>query len=224
MKEALGSRIASYVTDKQVIGIGTGSTVDVAISFIGERIKQENLEVYALVTSVATSLKCEQVGIKVLDPLSHKDNVEFCFDGADEVDSRGRAIKGKGAALLLEKIVASRADKFIIIADETKFVQNLGQKTKVPIEIVPESFHYCVKELRQFGAREVNLRLGGSAKYGPVVTDKGNFIIDVNFNSIEDNLEKELKKIVGVIESGLFLCQTSEILLGFADRVECITC
>ena len=211
--EALGREIALQINNNQVIGIGTGSTADCAVQAIGERIKNEKLSVFGITTSKASSFKCAKARITVLDPLSFEGKLDFGFDGADEIDPQGRVLKGRGAAMLMEKIVAKRCRKYFIIADESKIVGTLGEKFPVPIEIIAEAVGVVKDALYDLGAKEITLRDSTHGKYGPVITDAGNIILDVKFNAVRDNLEKEIKSIVGVVESGLFLGYANEILI-----------
>ncbi|NMC63255.1 MAG: ribose 5-phosphate isomerase A [SAR324 cluster bacterium] len=210
-RELLGREIASRLKDGDVIGVGTGSTVDVAISAIGERIRRESLSISAYTTSLESIRRCCEVGIKVLDSYGGS-QIAWGFDGADAVDENLRAIKGGGGALLREKILASRCKEFIIIADEGKLVSNIAQKFLVPVEIIPEAFSVVEPILSKLGAREINIRKA-SGQYGPVTTLNGNIILDARFTEITDSLEKDIKNITGVVENGLFLTQVTELIV-----------
>ncbi len=211
MKELVAAEIAKRVTDRSVIGVGTGSTVDLAIHAIGQRIKKEGLLVSCVVSSVDSANQCSAAGITVLSPFS---NVEIAwgFDGADEVDPKLRLIKGRGGAMLQEKILAKRCKDFVIIVDESKLVKNLGEKFPVPVEIIPEAQEIVINALKKLGAVEVTLRTG-SGKHGAVITEKGNCILDVKFKSIPDTMEQDIKSIVGVVDSGLFFGYATEVLV-----------
>lgn len=220
MKEELGKEIAKRVKDGDVIGIGTGSTADCAIKSIGERIKNEGISVKGLTTSLASALLCAEYNIDVLDPLSFDSSLDWGFDGADEVDPKGRLIKGRGGAMLMEKIVASRCKKYIIIVDESKIVKKLGDKCAIPVEIIPQSIHPVKNALRKLGAKEVILRFSTQGKYGPVISDAGNIILDVKFSEIPDSLEDKIKQIPGVVDSGLFLKYANEVLIYKKTEIE----
>lgn len=218
MREQLGREIASRVHDGDVIGVGTGTTVDVAINAIGERIKKEKLRVSCLTTSYESAWFCTQIGITVLDN-SYSEMLAWGFDGADAIDSKLRAIKGKGGALLPEKILACRCKEFVIIVDEKKCTENIAAKSIIPVEIIPSAVSIVEPKLRSLGATEITVRKS-PGKRGPVITDHGNILLDVQFPSIPDSLEEDIKKITGVVESGLFLTQVSEVLIAYPDRVE----
>ena len=145
-------------------------------------------------------------------------DIDIAFDGADEVDTQVNAIKGGGACLFQEKLVAFSAKQFILVADFRKKSSNLGiQWTKgVPIEVVPSSYVYVENQLKKLGAENITLRQGGSAKAGPVITDNNNFLIDAHFGVIQDpaKLHEQLINIIGVVETGLFLEHPSKAYIG----------
>ena len=140
------------------------------------------------------------------------------FDGADQVTKAKWAIKGKGGAMLQEKILAKRCKEFIIIVDETKVVSELGKGCPVPVEVVPEALVLAEEGLKGAGAVEVTVRVG-SGKHGPVITERGNIILDATFPSITEHLEGEVKSIIGVVDSGLFIGYASEVLVAGAQGI-----
>ena len=217
MRKKLGQEIASRVRNGDVIGVGTGSTVDVAIAAIGDRVRNEGLKLCAYTTSFESIRRCHEAGIRVLDSRMGND-VDWGFDGADAVDMKLRAIKGGGGALLREKILACRCRSFVIIADEEKLADNIAAKFTVPVEVVPEALHVVEKALPGLGAVEITLRKS-AGQYGPVITAFGNMILDVRFREVCDSLERDIKAVTGVVENGLFLTQVTELLLGTKDGV-----
>jgi ribose 5-phosphate isomerase A len=136
---------------------------------------------------------------------------DWSFDGADEVDGRQRLIKGRGGAMFSEKLVMSSSRKNYILVDGSKLVDKLGSRFPVPIEVHQNALTYVRMKLMELNAEKVSLRLAGG-KDGPVITENGNFILDAHFNGIGDSLEKEIKGITGVIESGLFIGYSFELL------------
>lgn len=218
MKEVVARELAQRVKHGEVIGVGTGSTVDLALSALGERVKTEGLKVAVIPTSYQSAWKCEKIGLEVIYP-------GFCgalawgFDGADEVDPRNRLIKGRGGAMLQEKILAARCKEFIIIVDETKLVNNLGDRFPIPLEVVPSAISLVERALTKLGATEMFIR-EGNGKHGPVITEAGNIIVDVRFKVIGDDMESELKKLLGVVETGLFFGYASEIWVARKGEVE----
>ena len=136
---------------------------------------------------------------------------DWCFDGADEVDNDNWMIKGRGAAMFKEKLNIKTAEKTYILIDDSKLVNKLGTNFPVPVEIYPETINYVMEELYKIGANKQTLRMA-LKKDGPVITENGNFIIDVNFENITQDLEKKLKNITGVVETGLFIGYNVEII------------
>lgn len=217
MKEKVAEAIAQQVKDGDVLGIGTGSTVDLAIAAIGKRIAAEKLTVSALTTSIESVWACEQHGIRVLNSL-HSGELDWGFDGADEVDPQLRLIKGKGGALFQEKIVASLCRRFIAIVDSSKLVERLGEKMPVPVEFVPRARVLVERSLKKLGAREISLRQA-TGKHGAVITEQGNLIFDVRFEQIGQSLESDIKNITGVLESGIFSACADEVLIADAAGI-----
>lgn len=218
MKELVAAEIAKRVKSGDVLGVGTGSTVDLAIDAIALRVKKEKLNVAVVSSSRESAVRCESAGLTVLSPFSAA-TISWGFDGADEVDPKLRLIKGRGAALLAEKILAKKCNHFVVIVDDSKLVKKLGEKFPVPVEIIPDAQRIVEPELKKLGAQEIKLR-EGSGKHGAVITERGNIILDVRFSNIDDLLEGKLKQIVGVVESGIFTNYCSEVLVASASGVK----
>ena len=189
------------------IGLGTGSTAIPAVKHLAKRINDGTLkDIKAVVTSFGTQNLCEELNIPVY---SMNDKVIGChldlaIDGADEVDPDNNVIKGGGAALLREKIVAYNSTLFVVVADSTKIVDSLGTKFPLPVEIVGEARVPVEKALNSIGA-ECVLR-EGVRKCGPVITDNGNQILDILWKSPVNpaEMEDKINSIVGVVENGFF--------------------
>ncbi|GAB6119856.1 ribose 5-phosphate isomerase A [Dysgonomonas termitidis] len=201
-KEKVAKEIAAKMKDGQIIGVGSGSTVYLALIAIAERIKKDSLHIQVIPSSLEISMTCIQLGIPQTTLLDKKP--DWTFDGADEVDPERNLIKGRGGAMFKEKLLICNSSETYIIVDESKFVTQLGSKFPVPVEVFPISLLYAEKELGALGAREISLRMA-KGKDGPVITENGNFILDAWFDSIESSLERDIKSITGVIESGLFI-------------------
>jgi ribose 5-phosphate isomerase A len=223
LKSLLGNHLSQYLKDGQRIGVGTGSTVSAVLSSLASSIKQNNLKVTFLPTSYQSASTCSQYGLTVVDPLSFQGKLDWAFDGADEVDPTLRLIKGKGGAMLREKIVASRALEFTVIVDESKLVSSLGERTAVPVEIIPESLPTVQETLLSIGASKVLLRDGLPGKHGPIITERGNLVLDASFSPIDDELESKIKLIPGVVESGLFTNQATSVLVSSPTGVKILT-
>lgn len=221
MKELVAKEVARRVNNEDVLGIGTGSTVDAAIKAIGDRIKNEGLCVYAVPTSYQTVVTCQNQGIHVLSPL-YQGRLNWGFDGADEVDPSLQLIKGRGGAMLQEKILACKCDQFIVIVDSNKLVKHLGERFPVPIEVVPSAMGHVTERLMKLGATSISHRRS-EVTYGLAVTEAGNVIFDVAFKEIRPSFEKEIKDIVGVVEHGLFIDYADEVLVATGSGILSLT-
>ena len=208
-KKKVAEKIADKVQDNQIIGFGSGSTSYLATIAIADKIKKENLQIVAIPTSFEIKMLCAYLEIPTTT-LSEK-KPDWSFDGADEVDKNNWLIKGKGGAMFKEKLNIANSPITYILIDSSKRVNNLGEKTKVPVEIYPDAINYVKDELIKLEAEEIVLRQAIN-KAGPIITENGNLIIDVKFNNITEKLEKAIKAIPGVIENGLFIGYNVEII------------
>ena len=183
-----------------IIGLGSGSTAEWAVRKIGELVK-DGLSIQAVASSVKTEKLAIEVGIPIID-FKSIDRIDLTIDGADEVDDHGHLIKGGGGALLREKILAYNSKRFIVIIDESKRVQHLGQ-FDLPVEIIPFAADIILKRLKETGTNPV-LRYLNHEKF---ITDNGNYIADCNFYPIKDPeaLNIQLHQIPGVVETGIFI-------------------
>ena len=202
MKALVAKALADRVQDGDLVGLGSGSTVEMALAEIGKRISSENIRVRGVATSFITAQIAAEAGIEVMSSFAGL-TLDWAFDGADEVDPKFRMIKGRGAALLSEKIVARCARKLVIIVSEEKLVDTLGSVHLLPIEVIPEAASYVREELSKRGATEVVLR-AAEKKCGPVITEHNNVLFDVRFPELYEGIEDELTTIVGVVETGSF--------------------
>ncbi|MGN0729490.1 ribose-5-phosphate isomerase RpiA [Treponema sp.] len=189
------------------IGLGTGSTAMPAVRRLAQRISDGTLsDVKAVATSFQTTLACEELGIQVctLNDRAVGGSLDLAIDGADEIDRENNLIKGGGAALLREKIIAYNSLHFAVVADSSKDVPSLGTGFALPVEIIAEARVPVMRELEKLGA-ECFLR-EGVKKAGPVVTDNGNLIVDCRWKSPVNPSEMEdaIDRITGVVECGFF--------------------
>ncbi|MGL5948527.1 MAG: ribose-5-phosphate isomerase RpiA [Aeromonas sp.] len=202
MKKAAGWAALEFVTPNTLVGVGTGSTVNHfidALATIKDRIQG------AVSSSEASTLRLQNHGIKVFD-LNEVSTLGVYVDGADEINLHGDMIKGGGAALTREKIVAAVAERFVCIIDNTKTVAQLGA-FPVPVEVIPMARAHVARQIAALGGRPV-WREG-------VVTDNGNHILDVHDWRIDDakTLETQLNAIVGVVTNGLFAARGADVVL-----------
>lgn len=208
-KQRIAKKIASKVEDGDVIGFGSGSTSYVTILEIAKKIKNEKINIVAIPTSIEIEMVCEDLKIPVASIRAK--TPDWCFDGADEVDNSNNLIKGRGAAMFREKLNICQSKKTFILIDKSKQVDKLGKKFPVPVECSINSVKYVKSELEKIGAQKVEIRMA-KEKDGPVISENGNIILDTRFNDITENLEKQIKSITGVIESGLFIGYNVEIV------------
>lgn len=214
MKQEVGLAAAAKVKSNSVVGLGTGSTTAYAIEYIGERLKSGDL---TNIVGITTSFQGEVLARKYNIPLTTLDvvdHIDIAIDGADEVDPQKNLIKGGGAAHTQEKLVDSLAAQFIVVVDSNKLVDKLGSTFLLPVEVIPKAVMPVMRRLEQLGGKP-ELRMA-IRKAGPVVTDQGNLVIDVKFDSIDDpaTLEMTINNIPGVLENGLFVGVADLILVG----------
>ena len=217
-KKAAGEAAADLVESDMVVGLGTGSTVAWTIKRLGERMKEEGLEFLGVPTSFQAESLAIECGIH-LTTLNQHPVLDLAIDGADQVDHRLYVIKGGGAAHTREKVVACSARRFVVVADESKYVERLTHP--VPVEALPFALRLVERRLKEMGGKPV-LRLG-RMKDGPVITDNGNFVLDVDFGVIEEpkSLAAGISAIPGVVEHGIF-DNLDELYLARESGVEII--
>lgn len=219
LKQMVGTRAADLVQSGMTVGIGTGSTITFLIQELGQRIKK-GLSIQGVPTSHGTKLLCAEHDIPIVDSMQ-LNYIDLAIDGADEIDPSLNAIKGGGAAHTREKIIASMAKEFVLIADESKLVDSLCAKFPLPVEVIPASLSYAQQCIKQLGGTPI-LR-SALRKDGPVITENGNFILDISFDQVPEDLEildNQLQKIPGLLETGLFLGIAKKALIGCQDTVK----
>ncbi len=218
-ENAANSVITKLIKDGQIIGMGSGSTVEHAAHFLGKRVKNEKLDIMCIPTGTQSELLLIENKIPITGLLEHPE-IDISIDGADEVDPNLNMIKGGGAALTREKIVASSSKNRVFMVDSSKLVKRLGEKSPIPVELVPFSFKLVERKIIELGGLP-KLRIA-ERKLGPVITDNCNFILDVVFSTIDDPgmLEMKLNNIPGVLENGLFVNIADEVYVGYEDKIE----
>ncbi len=212
IKQLLGKRAAQEVQDGMIVGLGTGSTAYWAIEELGAR-QAAGLNFTAVATSVASEEQARGLKIKML-PMAELKKVDITIDGADEVSHGLDLIKGGGGALLREKLVASVSDRLVIIADESKWVEGLG-RFPLPVEVTQFGWEVTASRLSELGCKVCRRLINDS----PFVTDNGNYIMDCQFDKIEDpqRLNTVLNLIPGVVENGLFVGMADLVFIGRGD-------
>ena len=219
-KKIAAEEALNFVYSEMVIGLGTGSTAKIFVDLLSQKYFKENLNIKVLATSSSTELQSKSLGLPItsIDSVNY---VDLTIDGADEVDSDLNLLKGGGGALLQEKIVASYSKKMLVIVDNSKVVTNLG-KFPLPIEIVKFGSKCTQKQIENtllelgYSDFSINLRKENDDYF---VTDEKHFILDLSLKKITDPyiLNKKIKKVVGVVETGLFINMANSVIIGNND-------
>ena len=211
MKKEAGIEAAKLVKSGMIVGLGTGSTVRFLVDELGRRKQEEGLEFTGVTTSRRTQEQAEGYGIKIVN-IDDVDHIDLCIDGADEVDKNFNGIKGGGAALLWEKIVAINSNRIVWIVDASKLVDVIG-KFPLPVEVIPFGAMHVIERMKERGYNPT-LRLDAEGK--PVRTDENNYVVDLHLECIEhpEALADDLINTVGVVEHGLFLHMVDQVIVG----------
>ena len=215
MKQAVAEAAVAQIRDGMVVGLGSGSTAALMIQGLGARLAAGQLhDIVGVTTSFQGEVLAAELGIP-LRALNAIDLIDLAIDGADEVDPSFQLIKGGGACHVQEKLVADRAERFIVVVDSTKLVQRLNLDFLLPVEVLPGAWVQVQSRLKSMGG-VAELRMA-TRKAGPVVTDQGNLVLDVRFEAgISDPiaLERDINNLPGVLENGLFVNLADEVLVG----------
>jgi len=212
-KKAAGLWAAAKVQDGMLVGLGTGSTANYFIEHVAKRIKEDGLKIKAVSSSFSSTLLARKLMIPLI-PIDEVSTLDIYVDGADEVAPDKSLIKGRGAAMVREKLLASACAEFIVVVDESKLVAKLGAKYPVPVEIVPFAYSYPLRRLQDLGGLcQIRQAIG---KDGPVITDQGNLVVDVTFPASVDlcGIDGVLNQIPGVLGHGIFCGLAKKIIVG----------
>ena len=215
MKQIVADAAIKEIENDMILGLGSGSTAALMIKSLADEIHSGKLQ---NIKGVATSFQSEVLALELNIPLidlASVSQIDLAIDGADEVDPGFQLIKGGGACHVREKLVASKANKLLIVVDETKLVQNLNQSFPLPIEVLPNAWKQVQDVILEMNGNST-LRMA-TKKAGPIVTDQGNLILDVLFNDGIKNpkeIEMSINNIPGVLENGLFVDLTDKVLVG----------
>ena len=215
MKQAVADAAVEQIRDGMVLGLGSGSTAALMIRGLGAKLAKGELK---NIVGVPTSFQGEVLAAELKIPLlslNAVDRIDLAIDGADEVDPGFQLIKGGGACHVQEKLVAARADRFVIVVDATKLVDRLNLAFLLPVEVLPGAWRQVKQQLEGMGG-VAELRMA-QRKAGPVVTDQGNLVLDLKMDGgISDpaGLEQAINNVPGVLENGLFVNLADEVLVG----------
>ncbi|MCP9881491.1 ribose-5-phosphate isomerase RpiA [Cyanobium sp. Alchichica 3B3-8F6] len=215
MKQAVATAATEQIRSGMVVGLGSGSTAALMIQALGAKLNSGELtDVVGVTTSFQGEVLAAELGIP-LKSLNAIERIDLAIDGADEVDPSFQLIKGGGACHVQEKLVARRAERFVVVVDATKLVDTLNLGFLLPVEVLPGAWRQVQAELAAMGG-DAQLRMAVK-KAGPVVTDQGNLVLDVKFaGGISDpaGLEAAINNLPGVLENGLFVNITDQVLVG----------
>ncbi len=219
-KQRAGYKAAEFVEDGMRVGLGTGTTAHWLVERLGERVRAEGLRVRCVPTSRRTEEQARGLGLPLVT-LGEVGELDIAIDGADEIGPGLALIKGGGGALLREKLVASAARCFVVIADRSKRVAVLG-RFPLPVEVVQFGWELTARRVSAVVNVEPALRRDAGGE--PFVTDNGNFILDCRCGEIHDpaRTERELKSLAGVVESGLFVNMADSAVLADEEGLEVI--
>jgi len=219
MKQAVAEAAVNEITSNMIVGLGSGSTAAIMIKTLANKIKSGELkEIKGVPTSFQSEVLALELGIPLID-LASVSQIDLAIDGADEVNPNYQLIKGGGACHVREKLVASKANKLLIVVDQTKLVKNLNEVFPLPVEVLPSAWKQVKDQIEEMDAK-CKLRMA-EKKAGPVVTDEGNLILDVLFNggiNKPKEIEMQINNIPGVLENGLFVDLTYKVLVGKVDN------
>ena len=217
-KKNAGEAAVDYIENGMIIGLGSGSTIYWMLKKLGERV-QEGLDIKGIPTSVKTEQLAKAFGIP-LTTFSEVKQIDLAIDGSDEVDKELNLLKGGGGSLVREKIVDAEAKQLIIIVDESKVVSQLGAFA-LPVEVVPFGWEITARNIAEIGC-EVQLRKLGNEVF---VSNNGNYILDCQFPEIDQPklLHDELKRCVGVVETGLFTDMANSVIVATKNGVEILS-
>ncbi|EKW99251.1 ribose-5-phosphate isomerase RpiA [Ligilactobacillus saerimneri] len=217
LKKLVGEKSVEWIEDGMIVGLGTGSTVKFMVDALGKRVQEEGLNIIGVTTSNRTAEQARSLNIP-LKSVDEVDHIDLTIDGADEISADFQGIKGGGAALLFEKIVATNSKQVMWIVDESKLSQQLGS-FPLPVEVIP---YGSQKVFERFEAKGLNPTFRKNADGSMLRTDSQNYIIDLHLKEIADphTLADYLIKQVGVVEHGLFLDMVNTVIVGRQDGPE----
>ena len=218
-KELVAREAARLVQNDMLVGLGTGSTANFFIEELARRMREENLKVRAVSSSVVSAIKARSLGLPLVS-MDQIDRLDLYVDGADEVTPDMTLLKGRGSDLVREKLLARAAEKFIVLVDQSKLVTRIGEKYPIPVEVIPFAWQLTKRSLESLGG-EGDLRPNAS-KDGLAVTSHGSLVLDMTFNPAVDGAElnAQLNATPGVVEHGIFHRLASAVFVAQDGRVE----
>jgi ribose 5-phosphate isomerase A len=218
-KELVAHHAANQVQNGMLVGLGTGSTANYFIEELSRRRNEEGLQVTAVASSVVSTIKAQELGLPLV-AMEHLARIDLYVDGADEVTPDLALLKGRGADLVREKLLARAADRFVVLVDQSKLVSRIGEKYAIPIEIMPFAWQLAKRSLEKIGGQG-GLRQNAS-KDGLAVTSHGSLVLDMTFHPGMDaeTLSQQLNATPGVVEHGIFCGLASTVMLAADGQIE----
>jgi len=218
-KELIAKHAANQVTDGMLVGLGTGSTANCFIEELAHRHREQSLQVTTVSSSVVSAIKAQQLGLPVLgfEQVSH---IDLYVDGADEVSPDLTLLKGQGADLVREKLLATASKQFLVLVESNKLVEHIGQHFPIPIEVMPFAWQLVKKQLEAKGGQG-DLRPNAN-KNGFAISSYGSLILDMRFDehTNAETLNDTLNSIPGVVEHGIFYALATAVLIGSNGQVQ----
>jgi ribose 5-phosphate isomerase A len=217
MKKRCAKEALNYIKEGMTVGLGGGSTV----AYLAQYLKESGIQVQIVTPSVDTMDVCKKLGLSVI-PVTMADQIDIAFDGCDELDLQLHALKTCGAIHTKEKIIASLAKDYVILADQSKLYDEIPLNLPVSLEVIPESVNYVINETQKIGGKAIVRK--SDAKAGYVISDHGNYIVDVAFSEKQDaaKLHTALKLMTGVVETALFVNEVTFALVIDGEEVRVI--
>lgn len=218
-KELVARHAAGFVRDGMLVGLGTGSTANYFIEELARRRVEEGLQITAVASSIVSTIKAKQLGLPLV-AMEHIGQLDFYVDGADEVAPDMVLLKGRGSDLVREKLLARASDQFLVLVDQSKLVDRIGERYPIPIEVIPFAWQLAKRSLEAMGACG-DLRQNAS-KDGLAVTSHGSLVLDMVFDAGIDSraLDEALNGTPGIVEHGIFRGLASAIFVAAEGRVE----
>ncbi|WP_031436503.1 ribose-5-phosphate isomerase RpiA [Methylobacter tundripaludum] len=218
-KERIAQHAANQVADGMLVGLGTGSTANCFIEELALRSREQGLKVTTVSSSIVSAIKAQQLGLPVLgfDQVSH---IDLYVDGADEVSPELTLLKGQGADLVREKLLATASKQFLVLVESNKLVERIGQHFAIPIEVMPFAWQLVKKQLEAIGGQG-DLRQNAN-KNGYAISSHGSLILDMRFAEYIDAeaLNETLNSIPGIVEHGIFYALATTVLIGVNGQVQ----
>ncbi len=218
-KELVARHAASQVKDGTRVGLGTGSTANCFIQELARRRIEEGLQVTTAASSIVSTLKAQSLGLPLV-AMEHLERIDLYVDGADEVAPDLTLLKGRGFDLVREKLLAKASDAFLVLVDQSKLVQRIGERFPIPVEVMPFAWRMVQRSLEAFGGQGELRR--NTAQDGLVVTSHGSLVLDMTFPQEIDSqaLDEALNSVPGVVEHGIFRGLASTVLVAVDGQVE----